>query len=67
MLAACWRVDVMNGALGLALTGFFTISLIVNSELLIKFQELYENLKNNSFQNIKKSVHVSQYYKNKDI
>ena len=26
----------MNGALGLALTGFFTISLIVNSELLIK-------------------------------
>lgn len=37
------------------------------SELLIKFQELYENLKNNSFQNINKSVHVSQFYKNKDI
>tara|TARA_Y200000002_G_C22534559_1_gene601222 strand:+ start:27 stop:797 length:771 start_codon:yes stop_codon:yes gene_type:complete len=37
------------------------------SELITKFQELYENLKNNSFQNINKSVHVSQYYKNKDI
>ena len=36
VLAACWRVEVINGGLGLALTGFFTISSIDKSLAFIK-------------------------------
>ena len=32
VLAACCKVDVMNGALGFTLTGFCIISFIVRSE-----------------------------------